>query len=101
MIVIKKRVGLDFLGDDYKESYLTFSVISLKEYETLLPQIEAIGDDGKKSIEFIKGILTEHFIDGRFEDQNVTKEDLFEFDLSTLTQCFQALTGQLPKAEPQ
>lgn len=96
-IVIKKRVGLDFLGDDYKESYLTFSVISLNEYEELLPQIESIGEDNTKSVEFIKTTLTKHFVEGKFDGADVKAEELFDFDLATLTQCFQSLTGSLPK----
>lgn len=93
-IVIKKQISLEFLGEAFKDSYLTFRTMPLREYEELLPTIEGIGDDGKKSLNLIKKVLEEHFIEGKFENQEVTKDDLQEFDLDTLTKCFQMFTGQ-------
>lgn len=34
-IVIKKRINLDFLGDDYKDAYLVFKSIPLPDYESI------------------------------------------------------------------
>lgn len=34
-IVIKKRINLDFLGDDYKDAYLVFKSIPLPDYEEI------------------------------------------------------------------
>lgn len=100
-IVIKKQISLEFLGEAYKDSYLTFRTMPLREYEAILPAIEEIQEDGKKSIALIKKVLEDHFIDGKFDGQDVVKEDLQDFDLNTLMKCFQIFTGQDPKALPQ
>lgn len=99
-IVIKKQIGLEFLGEAYKDSYLTFRTMPLREYEEILPTIEAIGEDGKKSLNLIKTVLEDHFIEGKFEGEAVAKEDLQEFDLDTLTRCFQLFTGQADPKVP-
>jgi len=93
-IVIKKRIDLSFLGTDYNDSYLVFSSISIREYEELLPQLESIANDNLKSLQYIKTVLNEHFLEGKFQGVDVKKEDLEEFDLETLMTCFQRFTGQ-------
>lgn len=55
-IIIRKRVGLGFLGDEYKEAYLTFRSIPLTDYEDItkklptanprLVQLQQIADTG-------------------------------------------------------
>lgn len=99
-ILIKKKITLEFLGDEYKDDYLTFASMPLKEYEAILPTLETVTGDGKKSFDLIKATLESHFIEGKFQNQDVTKEDLSDFDLNTLIKCFQSFTGQAdPKVE--
>ncbi len=100
-IVIKKQVSLEFLGEEYKDSYLTFTSMTLREYEELQPTLEKSVKD-KKSMELVKDVLTKHFLGGKFQGQDVTQEDLFDFDIETLMHCFQIFTGQgSPKVEAQ
>ena len=33
LLEIKKKISLDFLGDDYKEGYLIFKSMPIKEFE--------------------------------------------------------------------
>lgn len=97
-IVIKKRVSLDFLGDEYKESYLTFQSMSIAEYQKLLG--EMTDTDNVKSLKLTLDILKRHFLEGKFLDEIVTAEDLDQFDVQTLVSCLEIFTGQQtdPKA---
>ena len=100
-IVIKKKVSLDFLGDDYKEAYINFNAFSIGDFEIILDQAEEIKEDGKKSIVFILKVLKERFIDGKFpnekgELEDLTADDLVQFDFEVVNKCFQILSGQNP-----
>lgn len=99
-IVIKKRVDLDFLGKEYEGSYLIFKSLSLAEYEKLLDKLQDVGEDGKKSLALVLEVLTKQYIEGKFKGEDVAKEDLNQFDLETMTKCFELFTGQQtdPKA---
>lgn len=99
-IVIKKRVSLEFLGEEYAESFLTFRSMSLKEYETLLDEL---GDkDNKESLRQTVSILKDHFLEGKFLKEDVLAEDLEQFDVQTLVTCLEYFTGQKtdPKVPP-
>jgi len=104
-IVIKKRISLEFLGDDYKEAYLEFSAIPLVQYKLYTKKIaEAQGDD-QKSADMIISILKDHFLGGEFPDKDgklfeVAKDQFEQFDITTAVQVFKTLTGQSdPKVE--
>lgn len=98
-IVIKKRVSLEFLGDEYKDSHLTFKSMSLKEYEKLLEAGEELSNKDAL-LQTIK-ILKDHFIEGKFMGEDVTSDDLDDFDIGTLVTCLEYFTGQKldPKVE--
>lgn len=98
-IVIKKRVELGFLGDDYKDDYLVFKSMPLRDYEKLLPELESASDNGQESLKIIKKVLEDNYLDGKFQGEAVVKEDLADFDLVTLTKCFEIFTGQV--ADPK
>lgn len=102
-ILIKKKVELGFLGDDYKDDYLVFKSMPLRDYEALLPELEAASDNGQESLKIIKRILEGNFLDGKFQGEDVTKENLADFDLGTLTKCFEIFSGQVqdPKVPGQ
>lgn len=95
-IIIKKRVELSFLGDDHKDDYLIFKSMPLKDYEKLLPELDKAQDDGVKSINLVKKVLEDNFLEGKFGGEAVTKDNLADFDLITLTKCFEMFTGQVP-----
>lgn len=96
-IVIKKRVGLDFLGKDYADSYLEFKSISISEYEKLVGEMEDL--DNVQSVKKTVDILKSHFLDGKFQGETVNKEDLDQFDVQTLVTCLEYFTGQ--KTDPK
>ena len=95
-IVIRKKVTLEFLGDEYKDDYLVFKSMPLRDYESLLPELDKAQDDGKASVAIIRRVLEDNFIDGSFQGEAVIKENLADFDLPTLTKCFEVFTGQVP-----
>lgn len=96
IIVIRKKITLDFLGDEYKDDYLVFKALPLAEYEKLLSSLEDVTDDGKKSLQFIAKVLEDQYIEGKFQNEDVSKDDLKQFDLETLTRCFELFTGRTP-----
>jgi hypothetical protein len=65
MIVVTKRVSLEFLGDDYKEGYITVKSIPLKEYDSLQADIKSVEDDNAKALEYIKKLVGERFVEGK------------------------------------
>lgn len=91
-IVIKKRVNLDFLGDEYKDDYLVFKSIPVGEYKKLTANIPKENDGSQ--VDFIVDILKDNFLEGSFQNEVVTKENIEEFDAETALECFKKLTGQ-------
>lgn len=90
-IVIKKRVNLAFLGEEHKDDYLVFKSIPVKEYKDI---VEQRPDDGGSQYDYLLKIVQNKFIEGKFQNETVNKEDLAEFDGETVTTCFARLTGQ-------
>lgn len=104
-IVIKKKISLDFLGDDYKEGYLMFRSIALKDFEKYQTEITNNKDNDEASAKLIIKILGENFEGGKFPGEDgelfdVDKEQLQDFDITTIVNTFKILTGQelSPKA---
>lgn len=89
-LVIKKRVSLDFLGDQYKNSYLILKSIGVGEYEKL---------NGTVRDEVIK-----RFLEGEIEQDEgiikITKENIKDLPGEVFVEAFAAITGQLdPKSQ--
>lgn len=102
-IQIKKRISLDFLGEEYKDAYLEFNSVAMRDYEKLVKQSRELSDKPEESLKFITGFLTDRFLSGKFpqegELKEVGKDDLLDFDAEVFLKSFQMLTGQPdPKA---
>lgn len=91
-IIIRKKVTLEFLGEAYKDSFVTFRSIPVGEFNDLIKNIESVSD-GESLPEIIK-ILEKYFVEGLFEGQKLSKDDLKQFDGETVLKCFKTLTGQ-------
>lgn len=106
-LVIKKRVSLEFLGEEYKEAYLVFKSIPLKDYEAVIDEMPK-DENNKEALKLIVKYLKKYFVSGKFPDdegslQDVTAEDVEELDADTAITCFQTLMGQRldPKSQGQ
>lgn len=103
-LVIRKKVTLEFLGDEYKDAYLVFRALPIKDLQEIqdkMPKEDA--KDRSQAIPIMLDVLKEYFLSGKSPDedgnlQDVTKEDLDNLDSSTAIECFQALSGVDPKA---
>lgn len=93
-IVIKKRVGFEFLGEEYKDAYLVFKTISVVEYEKVQAKAKTFEDKPEGSIEYMLGLLKSHFVEGKFPDGDVVADDLDSLDAESLIKCFKVFTGQ-------
>lgn len=91
-IIIKKKVELGFLGEDYKDSYITFRSISVSDYQGLTDGIEDMSE--QEASKKIISILETYFVEGLFDGQKLAKEDIKKFDGETILKCFETLTGQ-------
>lgn len=98
-LVIRKKVSLEFLGEEYKEAFLLFRSIPIKDFNELQDEIATIGDDNKKSLGFIQEKIKHYFISGQAPNESgaledITVNDLDELDQQSIIKCFQSLTGQ-------
>ena len=102
-IVIKRRITLESLGEEYADSYLVFRAVSLDDFDELAPEIKANEKDEEKSRHFIRRVLEDRFIEGKFDGEAVTKDQVKDFDLGTLVLCFRTITTRPvdPKVETQ
>lgn len=105
-LVIRKRVSLDFLGEEYKDSYLVFRSIPVPDYENIIDEVDKL--DNKKSIQYIVTTLEKYFIEGKGLDESgsliaITQNDIKLLDGETTIKCFETLTGRIvdPKSEGQ
>lgn len=110
-MIIKKKVSLGFLGEEYKDAYLTFKSIPVIEFEEIQNKLKALeGGKDAAAIKYILELLKSHYLSGEFPDdsgklEDVKKEDLDQLDSQTLLECFKTFTGQdldpkAPAVEP-
>lgn len=94
---VTKRVSLEFLGEEYKEAYLVFNAITMREYESLKQRSAASAGDGIKSLKFIESELASRFVGGKFPVDgkliDVTKEDLPDLPGEVFIEAMGKLTG--------
>lgn len=99
-ILIKKKLELDFLGEDYKESYLTFRAIPALDYTNIQEQIKSVKDgEDDKGIQLMLDVLKKYFHEGEVLGEKTEKDDLDALDPENIIKCFQKLTGRMPDSE--
>lgn len=92
-IVIRKKISLEFLGDEYKDSFIIVSSIPVKDYDTF-----------QQSEQSVKDVVSEHFLEGQIQQGSelitLTKENLDELPGEVFVTAFEEMIGQLsPKVE--
>lgn len=95
-IIIEKKVTLEFLGEKYKDSYLVFKSIAVRNFPKLVKSLNDADKSGTEQaqIDAMLEVLESHFVSGLFDGQKVAKEDIGQFDQPTITRAFEVLTGQ-------
>lgn len=98
-IIIKKRISLDFLGEDYADSYLVFKSIPIKDYDGLQKKIKTLENDSEKSFKFIQEELTSKFVEGKIKQGSdlvdVSVENLSDFPADVYLEAFSQITGKI------
>lgn len=98
-IVIKKKVTLEFLGDEYKDGYVNFSSIPMREYEEIEKKLEELknSENESKSVIFVRDLVTSRFVDGKFpiegELSDISREDLPDFPAEFFINAMSQLNG--------
>lgn len=96
-IIIKKRVSLDFLGEDYANSYIVFKSLPIEEYQKVQDEVEKIPKGGftKYLVDFLKDRLIEGKLDQDGGQTDITKENIGQLDFDAISVCYKHLTGQI------
>ena len=100
-IEIKKRISLEFLGEEYKEGFVILTSIPLREYEKLLEETAKVEKDDKKSTAFLQKLIADRFVEGKFPKDGelieITKEDLPDFPAEFFIEASLRLRGKIPE----
>lgn len=83
MLVIKRRISLEFLGEEYKDSYISVKAISVKEYPELKGTVQETIID-----RFLEGKINQ---DGTMVD--VTKDNIEELPGEVFVEAFNTIVG--------
>lgn len=105
-LVIKKRVSLEFLGDDYAEGYLVFTAIPTSDMVALqakASKLQEKEDDATASLTFLTEEIISRFVEGKIPQDgklvDVTKENLTDLSSDVFIEAWQQMNGKLsPKA---
>ena len=85
---VEKKFSLDFLGDAWKECYINFEVVSIKDIRDYFPKFKAVDGDNPdtvvKSFNDILGFLSGKFISGKAVNTGGETVDLEAKDLEDL-----------------
>lgn len=104
MVKIEKRISLDFLGEEYADSYVKVSAIPMREIEELMDKIAEVkdSDDNKKAMEFMVSVVSERFITGEIKQGDktevLTADDLLDMPGEFFINVIERLSGSIPKA---
>jgi len=94
-IVIKRKLSLEFLGEENKDDYLTFRSIPVIEFDGMINKINGVDKkDNKTATIVMLDILKEYLLDGVYGGDKVVKEDLDGLDGAVVMKCFEILTGR-------
>lgn len=104
MLRIKKRVSLDFLGEDYKESFIDIYSIAMKDVKSFEVEVDRLRqeEEAGKSLDFIIKKVTDNFDGGSISQDGkmveITKENLEELPSEVFIEAWTQMAGKVPKA---
>lgn len=98
--LIKKKISLDFLGDEYKECYIEFSSMPIAEYKEFVKKGEAVrkANENMRAVDLMTDKIKEHFLGGKLIGEeglfDMAKEDIDQFDINVILKVFSYMTGE-------
>lgn len=102
MLSINKKITLEFLGEEYADSYVNMSAIPLKDYDEMVKQSEAVKDDNKKAMEYMVKLVQDRFQSGSIKQGDdmvdMSKEDISDMPGEFFLNVIRKLSGQDPNA---
>lgn len=99
-IVVKKRITLEFLGEDYKDGYIVFESIPVKDYERIIKEVEvAEKSGGSEAMNLVKKLVTGRLVEGEIPQDGgmvaITKDNLADLPGDVFLEAMQQLTGKI------
>ena len=92
-LIIRKRISLDFLGDEYKDSYIVVRSQNLNDYEEL-----------KNSKKEVREVVIDNFIEGKIAQGSdmvdITKDNIRELSGEVFVEAFDRMMGVLNPKSP-
>lgn len=102
---IKKKITLEFLGEEWKDAYITLTPLAVREFERIqkiAPKDETDVDANLEAMNQMLTIVGEHFVNGKGWDGEtlvaIEKEDISDLPMEILTVLISSLAG---KADPK
>jgi len=103
MVKIEKRITLEFLGEEYADSYIRVAAIPMREVEELMDRIDAVkgSGDNKEAMKFMVDIVAERFITGEIKQgektEVLTADDMLDMPGEFFLNVIERLSGSIPK----
>lgn len=102
---IKKKVPLDFLGEEWKDAYIILTPLAVREFERIqkiAPKDETDVEANLEAMNQMLAIISEHFVSGKGYDGEalvaIEKDDIKDLPMEILTVLISSLAG---KADPK
>jgi len=90
-----KKVSLEYLGENWKESYLEFRLPSYSDLKNLIDDKATDQEKVEKGLETIIGLFKGGKAISEGKEVEVKSEDIRDFPIEVITRCFKAISGDI------
>lgn len=90
---IKHKVSFAFLGDEYKDAYIIFKKVPVKDFEKIRDDMRNT-DENETIAHFIQPLLKTYYISASFPEEDFTVDSLDGFDAETVLEVWKQISGQ-------
>lgn len=103
-------MSLEFLGSEWKDAYINFIPVTIKDLEEQFPALAKMDRADAKSLdkgfETVMSLLSQKFIDGKGVDSegnliDIGKEDLKDFPAEVISRAFSFLSQDISVTTPK
>lgn len=96
-ITFTKRVSLDFLGDEYKGSYIDFKAIPVKNYKAIQDDIKNLEGNDNNTFGYMQNLLETNFIGGKLvqgeKEIGLAAENIGDLPGNAFLDCYKSMMG--------